>query len=132
MINVCNKFAIGRNLKFSTNVNVEKSKTKCIIFSRKKVYKENYAPICLDNAPLPYVDKLVHLGITVQSDNSMAVDMSIKRARFIGKVNSLNQEFHFSSAAVKAKLYDLYCCSYYCSNLYDLFNRNCDKIYKSQ
>ena len=68
------------DLKFSTNENIVKSKTKCIIFSRKKVYKENYAPICLDNVPLPYVDKLVHLGITVQSDNSMAVDMSIKRA----------------------------------------------------
>ena len=61
----------------------------------------------------------------------MAVDMSIKRTRFIGKVHSLNQEFYFSSATVRSKLYDLYCCSYYGSNLYDLFNRNCEKIYKS-
>ena len=81
--------------------------------------------------PLPYVDKLNHLGNTVQSDNSMKDDVCVKRAKFIGKVNSLNQEFYFSSPEVRSKLYNVYCCSFYGSNLWNLYNRQCDKLYKS-
>ena len=35
MINTCSKFMNQRSLKFSTNVNSAKSKTKCVIFSKK-------------------------------------------------------------------------------------------------
>ena len=34
MTNICEQFAENYSLKFSTNVNVSKSKTKCIIFSK--------------------------------------------------------------------------------------------------
>ena len=37
-----------------------------------------------------------HLGILLQSDNSMSVDIAQKRGKYIGKVNSLFQEFHFA------------------------------------
>ena len=67
----------------------------------------------------------------IQSDNSMKDDICIKRARFIGKVNSLNQEFYFSSPEVRSRLYNLYCCSFYGSNLWNLYSRQCDKLYKS-
>ena len=33
MVNLCQGFASRKNLKFSTNKNTEKSKTKCLIFS---------------------------------------------------------------------------------------------------
>ena len=61
----------------------------------------------------------------------MNIDISIKRAKFIGKVNSLNQEFYFSSPTVKSRLYEVYCCSFYSSSIWDLFSRDCDKLYKS-
>ena len=35
LVKVCEKFAAKKSLKFSTNANPEKSKTKCIIFSKK-------------------------------------------------------------------------------------------------
>ena len=131
MMNFCQKFAASRNLTFSTNVDIKKSKTKCIVFSRRKVQTENIVPIYLNNTPLPYVDKLLHLGNMIQSDNSMKNDISIKRARFIGKANSLNQEFYYSSPEVRCKLLELYCCSYYSSSIWNLYNRDCDKLYKS-
>ena len=131
MVDIRHSFAAERNLKFSTNVDIKKSKTKCIVFSKKKVNVNNLVPIYLDNVPLPYVDKLNHLGNMIQSDNSMKDDILIKRARFIGKVNSLNQEFYFSSPTVRRKLYNLYCCSFYGSNLWNLYNRQCDKLYIS-
>ena len=43
-----------------------------------------------------YKEKLNHLGNMIESDNSMKIDISMKRAKFIGKVNSLNQEFYFA------------------------------------
>ena len=53
MMNICQKFAASRNLTFSTNVDIKKSKTKCIVFSRRKVQTENIVPIYLNNTPLP-------------------------------------------------------------------------------
>ena len=35
MVNMCDKFTKMKNLKFSTNADPSKSKTKCIIFSKK-------------------------------------------------------------------------------------------------
>jgi len=35
MVNICEQFANIYKLKFSTNINVEKSKTKCMIFSKE-------------------------------------------------------------------------------------------------
>ena len=35
MIDLCQDFATKMNLKFGTNVNPDKSKTKCIVFSQK-------------------------------------------------------------------------------------------------
>ena len=37
MIKICEKFATENNLKFSTNVDPVKSKTKCIHFSKQNI-----------------------------------------------------------------------------------------------
>ena len=117
LMDECQRFAISRNLKFSVNENIDKSKTKCIIFTKRKIKKDSIVPILLDGKPLKYVEKLNHLGNMIESDNSMKIDISMKRAKFIGKVNSLNQEFYFASPEVKSRLYEVYCCNFY---------RNCD------
>ena len=108
MMDVCQQFTDQRNLKFSVSDDITKSKTKCIIFTKKKLNIDNIVPIYLEGKPLKYVDKLNHLGNTVQSDNSMKIDVSVKRRKFIGKVNILNQEFYYSCADVKSKLYNLF------------------------
>ena len=43
--------------------------------------------------PLPFVNEIIHLGNIFQTDPSINVDMTIKRAKFIFKIHSLNQEF---------------------------------------
>ena len=94
LVKVCEKFAAKKSLKFSTNVNPEKSKTKCIIFSKKGQDVSQVVPIVLNGDPLPWVAQVKHLGNTLQCDNTMKMDMSIKRGKFIGKLSSLQQEFH--------------------------------------
>ena len=87
MVRICEKFASDKSLKFSTNEDPVKSKTKCIIFMKGKT--PEVEPILLNGDPLPWVKEVKHLGNTLQADNSMKTDCILKRGRFIGKVNSL-------------------------------------------
>ena len=120
MVDLCAKFAKQKSLKFSTNPNPEKSKTKCVIFSKKLSDRIQVAPIILNDNPLPWVPQVKHLGNVLQNDNSMKVDCNLKRGKFIGKVNSLLQEFHFVKSEVIVKMFNIYVTSFYGSGLWDL------------
>ena len=69
--------------QISTNIPIEKCKTKCLIFSKERVNYNEITPILLNELPLPFVNDLKHLGNVLQSDNSMAIDCNKKRAIFI-------------------------------------------------
>ena len=129
LVNICHDFASERNLKFGTHPNSAKSKTKCIAFSRRPVDTSKLAPVMLNEQKLPWVEKIVHLGCILDSRNSMRDDILDKRGKFIGKVNSLLQEFHFASPDILMKLIDVYACNFYGSCLWDLRSKEVDKIY---
>ena len=104
MVDVCQQFVSARNLKFGTHKDPSKSKTKCVLFSKKKLGVNDVKPINLDGDVLPWVDDVKHLGHILQSDNSMKTDIAQKRGAFIGKVNSLLQEFNNVSPHILIKL----------------------------
>ena len=131
MVDICQQFTEMKNLKFSTNPNPEKSKTKCIVFSKKQRDLRDIAPIRLNGDPLPWVQQVKHLGNILQSDNSMKIDCTVKRGKFIGKVNSLMQEFYFADSKVKMKLINIFASSFYGSGLWDLSSTTCDRLFKS-
>ena len=131
MVETCAKFVRKKNLKFSTNMNPEKSKTKCIVFSKNPRDRLQLAPVLLNGDPLPWVSQVKHLGNVLQSDNSMKVDCTLKRGKFIGKINSLLQEFHFVEAHVLIKILCIYTTSFYGSGLWDLHSKEVDRIYKA-
>ena len=93
--------------------------------------RRNVSPIIFDGVPLPWVEDLKHLGNIVQSDNSMTTDITVKRAKFIGKVHSLNQEFYFCNPYVVLNLYKIYACSFYSSSLFDLFSNKMNQLYRT-
>ena len=126
MIKVCEKFAGENNLKFSTNVDPKKSKTKCIHFSKQKL---ELAKINLNDDLLPWVDSALHVGNTLERDNSFARDLLLKRGDFIGRVHSILQEFHFANPLVKMKMFNIYTTSFYGSCLWNIFNGSCDKLF---
>ena len=131
MVNTCQKFTKKKNLKFSTNPDAAKSKTKCIVFSKKAKDLKNVSPILLNGDPLPWVQQVKHLGNVMQCDNSMKIDCTLKRGKFIGKVNSLLQEFYFADPKVKMRLMNIFASSFYGSGLWDLQSRECDRLFKS-
>ena len=131
MIKECEKFAEKRGLAFSVNPDEKKSKTKCIIFSRHALDITKIEKIKLNSMNLPWVTSLLHLGNTIDDRNTMNKDICIKRAKLIGKISTLNQEFYFTSPDVRMKLYEKYCLSIYGSNLWALFSNETSRVYKT-
>ena len=131
MVNVCSEFAQKKNLKFGTNTNPEKSKTKCIAFCKKSLDMNNLRSVSLDGVPLPWVRSVKHLGNTLQSDNSMKMDIAIKRGSFIGKTNSILQEFKSLKPSIMLKLVNSFATNLYGSSLWCLLSADCEKLYKA-
>ena len=111
MVRICARFASQKNLKFSTHPDPVKSITKCIVFAKNAKDRLNIAPVLLNGDPLPWVPQVKHLGNILQNDNTMKIDCALKRGQFIGKVNSLLQEFHFVKPDVSIKLLNIYATS---------------------
>ena len=86
MVNICYYYALKKNLKFGTNADPNKSKTKCIIFNKKKRSLGQVLPIKLDGNDLPWVSQVKHLGHIIEEDNSMTSDIFQKTfmARTLG------------------------------------------------
>ena len=131
LVNLCCEFVSSRNLKFGTNADPTRSKTKCIVFSRKTKSQSLPMNITLNGNKLPWVKQVKHLGHIIQSDNSMSIDIAQKRAGFIAKMNSILQEFHFVNSETLVKLMYSYATTMYGSNTWDLFSKDCEKLYRS-
>ena len=61
----------------------------------------------------------------------MKVDCTVKRGKFIGKMNSLLQEFSYVDPSVKIKIFNIFATSFYGSGLWDLYSNEVDRIFKS-
>ena len=121
MLKTCEQFAIDHNLKFSTNTNPVKCKTKCIAFLFKE---KDLGAVELCGDPLPWVDGGVHLGNHIKSScDGMRQDIKVKRANFISKNIDLNQEFILSHPLTKTKMNLIYNFHFTGSSLWDLFSR---------
>ena len=92
---------------------------------------ENVYPVMLNGVPLPWVTQVKHLGNILQSNNSMSMDVLQKRGRYIGKVNSLLQEFHYTVPSILTKLINIYATSFYGSGIWDISSAECGKLYTS-
>ena len=78
---------------------------------------------------MPWVTEMKHLGNVLECSNTMKRDIAIKRGKFIGKLNSLSQEFHYTSSEVFMPILNIYAVSFYGSSLWDVFSAECDRIY---
>lgn len=116
-------------LRFSTDPNPAKSKTKCIAWLNDKRTLPN---IILSGNQTPWVGKIRHLGNTITNNsNTMAKDMEEKRAKYIVKCNEIIQYFSLASARTKFKLNCLYNMSWYGSALWDLSSEEFMKLESS-
>lgn len=125
MLNICEKYFSEHGIKISTNVILEKSKTKCVAFN----VACTPALITLYDMSLPWVDSYKHLGHIIHKDSNMSHDTTLKHGEFVGKVQSLRQELGDQDPEVFMTLVNIYLCSFYGSNLWDLFSLSANHTY---
>ena len=120
MLKIAEEYAIHHGLKFSTDPNPKKSKTKCISFL---LNPRPLPKMRLCGNLLPWVDSIVHLGNTITNDAGLLEhDMSIKKARYVSKNIELNQELYFAASRTKVFVNNIYNNSWFGSVLWDLFS----------
>ena len=121
MILTCEQYASEHNLKFSTNPIPSKCKTKCMAFQNKE---KEHGDVKLGGVPLPWVEGGLHLGNHIKNScKGMTQDIKVKRANFIDKNITLNQEFHFSHPSTKVKINQIYNLHFTGSVMWDLFSK---------
>lgn len=119
MLNIAESYADSHGLKFSTNLDPKKSKTKCIswMHSPRPLPKMK---LCGNH--LPWVNEVLHLGNTLTNEvNHLEADMTVKNAKYVAKNIEINQEFHFASSATRVTVNDIYNNSWFGSVIWDLF-----------
>ena len=120
MLRICENYATSHNLRFSTDKNPVKCKTKCIAFVKKS---KQLNSLYLCGNKLPWVDSFKHLGNTiVNTPEFTKQDINIKRAQFVTKNIELNQEFHFANAETKFSINQIFNSHYTGSPLWNLFS----------
>ena len=129
MVSICENFANKFNLKFSTNSDPIKSKTKCMVFSPNCPNPNGISPIVLNNVNLPYVTEFKHLGNVFDLNNNWSKDCLLKRQQFITKLHTLRSEFHYADPHVLMKIINIYACSFPGSCLWDLTSSDVDRLY---
>ena len=123
MLKTCQEYAESHNLKFSTDPNPYKCKTKCMAFFLPRKSRE-LPKLKLCGAELPWVKTIKHLGnnLTCESDG-LKKDIMNKRAQYIAKNNDLYQEFNFSHPKTRFRTNVIYNSHFTGSPPWDLFSR---------
>ena len=130
MLKICERYAKNHNLKFSTNQNPAKSKTKCMAFLHKD---RQLRKLRLCGNELPWVEKGKHLGIKIANNPSKILndDVMEKRARYIQSNNELMQEFSFVFSCTKAFINRVFNSHFYGSVLWNLYSRETIMLYNT-
>ena len=81
MLDACSK--VG--LRFSTDPNPAKSKSKAVFVFDRRTNLEKPAPLRLCGKALPYVAHATHLGHDLHKNGTMTMDTNMRRGPFIGK-----------------------------------------------
>ena len=121
MIQTMEEYALSHNLIFSTDPNPSKCKTKCMAYLKRP---RDLPSMNLCGTPLPWVDKVKHLGITVSNIiDGCQKDIMIKRARYIERSTEILQEFYFVTSDMKMKLHNIYNSHFTGSCCWDMTSR---------
>ena len=125
MLSLCEDYFNFHGIIISVSDVIAKSKTKCLAFNIN-IVPDN---IMLYNKPLPWVDSHVHRGHLINKDENMDHDIFAKRAEFITKIHSLTQELGSQHPSVFIKLVRIYFCSFFGSNLWDLYSLPSNRLF---
>ena len=126
MLRTCEEYAITHNLKFSTDPDPVKCKTKLMAFLRRP---RELPRLLLCGVELPWVDKIKHLGNNITNTmEGNQFDIRVKSAMYIDKCNSLSQEFHYTHPITKVHINTIYNSHFTGSQLWDVGSKEMEKL----
>ena len=132
MIKICEEFGADNNLKFSTDNNPAKSKTKCLYMCGPRVRKMVYpASLQLYGRDLPWVTHATHLGHELHQDCTMDMDTRMKRASYINNSTDIRSLFSFALPTQVLNSIKVYSAHFYGANLWDLYGDMAGQVYRS-
>ena len=111
MLSICKSFAAEYNITFNAK------KTMCIKFGSPVT---DYDKVYLDGNLIKWVERIKHLGNTVNVKLNDVNDCDSKRCLFNASVNKLLGNYGGVQTNILCKLFRSYCCSFYGSQLWDL------------
>ena len=130
MMSICEDYANRHNLVFSTHPSPAKSKTKCLLF-RLDHREDTPVPILLNGLPLPWVEHATHLGHEFHTSGAQDMDCNMKRGAYIGETIELLNVFQHAHPLQKLVAIQTYACSFYGSNLFDLYGPAACQLYRA-
>ena len=135
MLSICEDYAIEYSMKYSTDPDPRKSKTKCLHFTKKK---RTVPKVILNENPLPWVEKAEHLGnsLSVNLNTSpVSVDTSgdllQKRAIFFDRVHQHIQRYGYCDPRLVCELVKIFATSFYGSVLWQLDCKEHEQLNRS-
>ena len=137
MLTICENFASSHSMMFSTDPDPVKSKTKCLVFS-KKIDSGQVENVRLNGDSLPWVDTAKHLGNHLSSKINLScqapetkTDLLKKRAILFDKVHQVQQQFGKYNPRLVIKLLSIYSTALYGSCLWQLASEEHMKLIRS-
>ena len=129
MLSICEKYAGDHGLKFSTDPDPKKSKTRCLAFLQTA---REVKPVVLCGNQLPWVNSCKHLGNTIVTAKDIRnQDVKNKRAAFIDKNNDIIQELYFAHPRTTAEINRIQNSHFYGSVLWNLSSKEVVSLEKS-
>ena len=102
MLHTCEEYAVSHNLKFSTDPNPTKCKTKLMAFLKSPRPLPSLS-LCGNN--LPWVDKLKHLGNTIANViDGCQLDIKVKNSMYIVEIMLSARSFTLPIHSVNSRL----------------------------
>jgi len=111
---VCDDFASEYSISFNA------TKSKCMVISHHTHRNVQYCEFIVQGKPMEFVSSYAHLGHLISDKLDDSCDISQRRCDFIRQVNNILRYFQKLSSAVKYKLFQSYCTSFYGCELWDL------------
>ena len=93
--------------------------------------EEQPAPIVLNNHALPWVEHAAHLGHELHTTGKQDLDCNMRRGAYIGETIELLNLFQFAHPMQKLAAVQTYACSFYGSNLVDLYGPAACQLYRA-
>ena len=109
MLDTASTFVKEVGLRFSTDPDPAKSKSKAIFVTGTRRNLTPPAPLLLSGRPLPYVKHATHLGHEFSETGSMDLDTRMRRGAFIGRSLEIQEAFGFAAPTEVLGAVKLYC-----------------------